>query len=118
MDLETLAASWRDRMARQRQRRRQRAEQARAAARRAAVVLRREFDVEAVWLFGSLLSGPRHDDFDVDMAVRGLRPNRYYAALARVSDIVGGPVDLVPLESCHQGLRHRVETTGERIDDG
>jgi uncharacterized protein len=116
MDIETLAASWRNRMAGQQQRRRQRAEEARGAARRAALVLRREFDVEAVWLFGSLLSGPLHDDFDVDMAVRGLPPNRYYAALARVSDIVGGSVDLVPLESCHQRLRHTVGTTGERTD--
>jgi len=118
MDLDVLAEAWRGRMARQRVIRLKRANEARAAARRAAIVLRAEFAVEEVWLFGSLVSGPRHDAFDIDLAVRGLQPDLYYEALSRVSDLVGGPVDLVQLESCSDRLRHTVATTAERIDHG
>lgn len=116
MDLETLSAAWRRRLAREREDRLERAAQARRASRRAAESLRREFGAGEVWLFGSVLSGPKHDAFDVDLAVSGLAPERYYEALARVSDLIGGPVDLVPLESCSDRLRRTVTTTGERLD--
>lgn len=118
MDLDALAKSWRRRGARQRVKRLERAERARRAARRAATILRDEFDVDEVWLFGSLASEPRHDSFDVDLAVRGLRPEKYYSALARVSDVVGGPVDLITLETCSERVRRAVATTARRLDDG
>ena len=118
MELETLAHAWRGRTARRRERRLRRAEAARQAAREAAAVLRREFEVEEVWLFGSLLGEPRHDGFDIDLAVRGLRPERYYAALARVSEPIARPVHLVTLETCKERLRHIVAGTARRIDRG
>lgn len=116
MELESLAEAWRRRIASQREVRRERAGEARRAAQRAARVLREGFGVEEVWLFGSLVTGPRHDAFDVDLAVRGLPPERYFAALARVCDVVGGPVDLVTLETCSERLRRRVADRGERLD--
>jgi len=116
MDLESLSAAWQRRLARERQELLQRSTRARGAARRAAESLRRDFGAEEVWLFGSVVAGPRHDAFDVDLAVRGLAPERYYEALARVSDLIGGPVDLVPLESCGERLRGAVAATGERLD--
>lgn len=117
MDLDALAKSWRRRGARRRVRRLERAERARQAARGAAALLRKEFDVDEVWLFGSLASEPRHDAFDIDLAVRGLRPEKYFSALARVSEVVNGPVDLITLETCSARVRRAVATTGERIDD-
>lgn len=116
MEIDALAESWRERLARQRELRLARAAEARVAARRAAGILRREFGAQEVWLFGSLVSEPRHDAFDVDLAVLGLPPERYYAALARVCDVVGGPVDLIALESCSERLRHTVATAAERLD--
>ena len=116
MDLDTLAQAWRDRRAQEQQHRRRQADEARTAARRAAYLLREEFGAREVWLFGSLIAGPRHDDFDVDLAVSGIAPERYFSALARVSDIVGRCVDLVPLETCGDRRRRRVFDSGERID--
>ena len=116
MELEALAASWRSRIAQQREVRLQEAAAGRAAARAAAALLRHEYGVTEVWLFGSLLSEPRHDTFDVDLAVRGLPPERYFSALARVSDLVGRPVDLIPLETCSERLRRTVAATAESID--
>ena len=118
MDLDTLAQAWRQRGARQRARRLERVAHARESARRAARILREEFEVAEVWLFGSLAGEPQHDDFDVDLAVRGLRPERYFEALARVSDVVREPIDLIPLEGCTERLQSRIATTGERLHDG
>jgi predicted nucleotidyltransferase len=118
MDLDALAKAWRNRAARQRASRLARAERARESARRAATVLRNEFTVDEVWLFGSLASEPRHDAFDIDLAVRGLSPERYYTALARVTDVAGEPVDLVTLENSNERVRNAVAATGRRIDDG
>jgi uncharacterized protein len=117
MELEALEASWRRRRAQQEGARRVQAEAARAAARAAAAVLRCEFGADQVWLFGSLAVGPRHDGFDVDLAVRGLAPERQWAALARVGDLVGRSVDLVMLETCSERMRLAVAATGERIDE-
>jgi predicted nucleotidyltransferase len=116
MDLDALARSWQHRLTAEAEQRRALAAQTRAAAARAARVLRAEFDVSEVWLFGSLVDGPRHDDFDVDLAVAGLAPARFFAALARVSAIVGRNVDLVTLETCAESLKQRVRERGVRVD--
>jgi len=118
MDIDALAAAWRSRAARQRAERRQRAARARADARRAAAMLRDEFGVHEVWLFGSLASEPRHDAFDIDLAVRGLRPDQYFTALARIGEIVHEPFDVVTLETCRERTRRAVEAIGVRIDGG
>ncbi|MEW6751945.1 MAG: nucleotidyltransferase domain-containing protein [Candidatus Latescibacterota bacterium] len=118
MDLDELAAAWRDRLTRRRAEHLERAEAARRAARQAAAVLRREFGVEEVWLFGSLASEPKHEAFDIDLAVRGLRADRYFHALSRVAEVLGRPVDLVTLETCSERLRRAVAASSERIDDG
>lgn len=116
MDLDVLAEAWRDRFARERVLLSERTERARAAAKLAARALADEFGATDVWLFGSLAWGAAHDRSDVDLAVRGIAPGRYFPALARACEIVGGPVDLVTLESCADGLRRRVEREGVRLD--
>ncbi len=115
MDLDTLTLAWRARRAQQLRDRQHQADVARAAARQTARMLREEFGAEEVWLFGSLIDGPRHEDFDVDLAVSGIAPERYFSALARASELVGRSVDLMPLETCDDRRRRRVLDTGERI---
>jgi uncharacterized protein len=118
MDMERLTRAWQRRAARRGQEQGRRAAGARLTARQAAAVLREEFGVEEVWLFGSLAAEPRHDAFDIDLAVRGLRPERYFHALARICDLTDLHIDLVTLESCSDRLRRAVAATGERIDGG
>jgi predicted nucleotidyltransferase len=74
--------------------------------------------VEEVWLFGSLTTEPRHDDFDIDLAVRGLVPERYFEALAHVSDVATEAVDLIPLETVDKHSSSRIAAAGERLDHG
>lgn len=118
MDLDELVHAWRRRGERDRARRRERAERAREDARRAAAVLKSEFGVDEVWLFGSVATEPRHDAFDIDLAVRGLRADRYFAALARVHGVAREAIELIPLETCSESVRRAVARTGRRIDDG
>ncbi len=116
MDLEALAASWKARFADDARRADERAEALRAGARKAARVLTDEFGATEVWLFGSLAWGHPHGASDVDLAARGVPPARFFEALARVCDVVGGDVDLVPLETCEASLRQRVVERGVRLD--
>lgn len=93
-----------------------RAARIRKLANVAASVLVQEFQATEVYLFGSLVDGPRHSAFDVDLAATGVAPERYFAALARISEVLGEHVDLVPLESCVESLRKRILTKGIRLD--
>jgi len=56
----------------------------------------REFDVGAVWLFGSSL-GEQADARDIDLAVEGLPPSRFLKFYARLFWALPKPVDLVDM---------------------
>ena len=56
----------------------------------------REFDVKAVWIFGSSLD----DDsvaHDIDLAVEGIQPEMFFKFYARLFMALPKPVDLVDL---------------------
>ncbi|MCC6624197.1 MAG: nucleotidyltransferase domain-containing protein [Deltaproteobacteria bacterium] len=94
------------------------ADEARAAVARAALpalvkLLVDRLGVTRVVLFGSLLEGRLHERSDIDLAVAGLAPERYWEALWRAAEIAGRDVDLVPLEEASESLRERIETSGE-----
>lgn len=118
VDVEALAAAWRRRRASREARLEERVSRAHATARHAARILKDEFGVHRVFLFGSLAWGRPHEWSDLDLAVEGLPPERTFAALSRVSGVAGEQVDLVPLESCAESLRRRVLEQGIRVDDG
>jgi predicted nucleotidyltransferase len=82
----------------------------RAIAQQAATLLKQDFQVEKVALFGSMVSGDRiHERSDVDLAVWGLNPQDLYKAvgqlLALAPDI---PIDVVPIEE------HDLASYGQR----
>jgi predicted nucleotidyltransferase len=116
MDPEPYVDGWRRRIERERRSLAEEAARARGAAHEAARRLVRELGATEVWLFGSLARGPRHADFDVDVAVRGVAADRWFGALSLVSGILERPVDLVALESCPASLARRVLEEGVRLD--
>jgi len=77
-----------------------------------------EFGVRQVILFGSVARGRAHSDTDVDLAVEGLAPERYFEALARCSDVAGRNVDLVPMEEAIPELLRIIRTKGEVLYAG
>jgi len=84
-------------------------------ARAAAAVLRTDFGATRVFAFGSLVRGGMHEDSDVDLAVEGLAPGRYFEALGQVLSLRGPPVSLAPLESCRSHIREAVLREGVPI---
>jgi len=73
----------------------------------------REFDADAVWVFGSSLSeGDRARDLDI--AVEGVDPDRLFDLYVRLDQLFTKPVDLVDL-SAPLSIEPLVRATGVRI---
>lgn len=75
--------------------------QAQAAAEACACVLKEQFGARAVCVFGSLAGeSPWHGRSDIDLAVEGLAPERYIAALSALWQLLPERVefDLITLE--------------------
>ncbi len=51
-----------------------------------------------VYVFGSAASGTLRQNSDVDMAVSGLPPEVFFRAMARASEVLGRPLDLLDLD--------------------
>lgn len=83
-------------------------------ARKAANVLKTQFGVQRVLVFGSLAHSAWFvSDSDVDLAVEGLPGEKYWAAWNLVEDIIGDrQVDLIDIETASDSLRHAIERHG------
>jgi len=86
-------------------------EQALAAAQTCARLLRERFGARRVILFGSAARPDTwHAGSDIDVAVEGLAPDRFFAAYSACRDLLphGMELDLVPLEQAYPELRARI----------
>ena len=86
-------------------------------ARRAARILRAEFGVKEVTVFGSLLHPALfHDRSDVDLAVWGLTGRAYYRAVSVLLDIEPSiSVDLIAFEDARPGLQAAILQEGQKL---
>ena len=75
----------------------------------------REFGAERVVLFGSAVESPE-TAADLDLAVEGIRKEKYLEALGELEDALPIPVDLVDLSGDTQ-LCRRILRTGRVIYD-
>ena len=92
-------------------------QQAQLLARQSAKLLREEFGASRVRLFGSATRRPWFTPWsDVDLAVWGLAPERFFAAVAAVTKISAEiAVDLVDAEQCSQAVRTAIERDGAEL---
>lgn len=112
-DYESYIQAWKARLRGQDEERRTRAQRAWADAERMAQVLVRDFGAQAVYVFGSLLrEGAFREDSDIDLAVAGLAPERYFSALAEIGNLTECAVDVVRLEQASEALRETVVREG------
>ena len=86
-------------------------------ARKAAVLLRSEFDAKEVFVFGSLARRGYFTPWsDIDIAARGIPPFRFFEAVGVITGISSEfKLDLVDLETCPGSLREAVKTEGKSI---
>ncbi|NJL48626.1 MAG: nucleotidyltransferase domain-containing protein [Leptolyngbyaceae cyanobacterium SM2_5_2] len=88
---------------------RQRQQQGLKLAHLAAQILRGEFEVHRVVLFGSVLSEDTfHETSDLDLAVWGLPPSDYIKAVARLMELPEFSIDLVEAEMASTYLREAI----------
>lgn len=83
-------------------------------ARKIAAILKSQFGVRRVFLFGSLTLEPWKGVIsDIDLAVEGLAPDLYWEAW-RVAEeeMVDYPVDLIEIESASESLQQAIDKYG------
>ena len=67
------------------------------AVKAAADCLRRH-GAREVYVFGSAASGSLREGSDVDLAVAGLPPDKFFEAMGQASDLLDRPLDLIDLD--------------------
>ena len=111
--------AWKLRIARREKARKTRWQLARREAEALAETLAKRYGADKVVIFGSVLDGDRfHEGSDIDLAVRGLRPESFFTAWNKLEEASPFRVDLVTLESCRTSLKARILTKGEVLYGG
>ncbi len=87
------------------------------AAHKVAKLLKTEFGASEVILFGSLA---RRGSFslysDIDLAVRGIAPEKFFAASAAIERVdVNFQIDLVELETCPPAVLKKIKKDGKPL---
>lgn len=86
--------------------------EAKAAVEACIRVLKEQFGVREVYIFGSLAGqSPWHGRSDIDLAVEGLAPHQYVAALSALWQLLpeGVELDLITLEDAPPDLVARIK---------
>ena len=88
-----------------------------SVARKAAKLLKTEYGAKEVVLFGSLA---RRGSFslysDIDLAVRGIAPEKFFAASAAIERVdVNFQIDLAELETCPPAVLKNIEKDGKPL---
>jgi predicted nucleotidyltransferase len=94
---------------------RQLAREARRDLARIAQVLKENYDVRQIILFGSLAKKQFTAESDIDLAVTGLAPEDFFTAYAEINRLSRFRIDLKPTERLHPHFRRRAVSQGEII---
>lgn len=87
--------------------------EAKRLAARIAGELGERYGAWKVFLFGSLARGDQGPVFDIDLAAKGISPERFFEAVAYVTgQSPKWKVDLVDVDDCAGSLRDMIEKEG------
>ncbi len=78
------------------------------------VSLSKEFGAEKVLLFGSCLEDVESAQ-DIDIAVKGVKPEKFFEMYGRILSEVDSEVDLIPLEDTREHFAKRILEKGRLI---
>ncbi len=85
-------------------------------AERLASLLRNKFDFEAIYLFGSVLTGRFRVGSDIDMVIKGMKIEDFFKAYACIIKEARYRVDLKPFEDLTEEFKKRISREGKRIE--
>jgi len=72
---------------------------------------------QAVFLFGSMVTGRIHEDSDINIGIMGLPPKKFFRVYAELDDVVSNEIDLVDFDSC-KDLYNLLDSFGEVVKVG
>ena len=65
----------------------------------AAIVILKKYGVTEIYLYGSLADGTFNEKSDIDIAVKGLKPELYLKAYADISFSISKKIDLLNMDT-------------------
>ncbi len=85
-----------------------------ALARKCSKILKKKYNVNKIFLIGSLVVEHFHDESDIDLVVEGLKPELYIKVLAELYDLLpaGVELNLIPFEDAYNGLKEKTIKEG------
>jgi predicted nucleotidyltransferase len=98
-----------------RKRRQQVKNEALADAKQLAVLLRKHFKFESLYLYGSILSDTFMSGSDLDLVIKGMRIEDYFKAHALLLKESRFPVDLKPFEDLTDEFKAGIQERGMLI---
>jgi len=78
------------------------------------VSISKEFGAEKVFLFGSCLE-KIESAHDIDVAVKGVKPERFFEMYGKILGAVASRIDLIPLEDIREHFSKRILESGRLI---
>ncbi|MCR4289459.1 MAG: nucleotidyltransferase domain-containing protein [Candidatus Scalindua sp.] len=78
------------------------------------VSLSKEFGAEKVLLFGSCLDDVE-SAHDIDVAIKGVKPEKFFEMYGRILGEVDSELDLIPLEDMREHFAKRILEKGKLL---
>lgn len=118
-EMAVYRATARERARQSQQRLQERFEHAKVVAGRAAMLLKGQYNVACVQLFGSLVHPQRfHHRSDIDLAVWGLPEQDYCRAVGQLQAVDAEfAIDLIRIEEASPSLRATIEEEGMPLSE-
>ncbi len=116
--LDRFCRSWQKRAGEEKARLQQRYKKGRNLARQIAQQLVDRYDASQVYLIGSLVEKESvHETSDIDLVVRGLAADQYFAALAECYRMLSGEfhLDLIPYEDANELMKRSINEKAEML---
>lgn len=74
----------------------------------------KEYDAEKVFLFGSCLDETESAN-DIDIAVKGVNPEKFFEMYGKILGAVENEIDLVPIENIREHFANNIFENGKLI---
>ncbi len=119
-DIQAYVAAWKRRQDLRKKHLMELIGEARVAALTLAEILVSTYGASEVWLFGSLARSRKRPEVfgehsDIDLAARGLPPEKYFHILSRINTGIDINVDLIDMDACPSWLLDTVTKEGELL---